>query len=265
VSVINGAPGTRPLIVAVAGRKGGSGKTTTALNLAGALIEDGRCVLLIDLDPQASLTRLVLGGAVPVGEGIGQRILEPQRGLDGLVQRGRGGQSLLPGDRSTETVAITLSDSPTGALRLRKLLRHLVGYDVVVIDTPPTLGFALNSALLAASVAVLPTLLAQQDLDALADTLTVREDLAGLGAADRIIIVPGALRQDNNDLAALDLLRDMYGAVVARPVPQSVSVKYALNQGAAVAQTDARGAAAAAYRGLAAQVVATAAGEVTHA
>jgi len=158
-----------------------------------------------------------------------------------------------------------LSDSQTGALRLRKLLRHLVGYDVVVIDTPPTLGFALNSALLAASVAVLPTLLAQQDLDALADTLTVREDLAELGAADRIVIVPGALRQDNNDLAALDLLRDMYGAVVARPVPQSVSVKYALNQGAAVAQTDARGAAAAAYRGLAAQVVATAAGEVTHA
>jgi len=47
VSVINGAPGTRPLIVAVAGRKGGNGKTTTALNLAGALIEDGRCVLLL--------------------------------------------------------------------------------------------------------------------------------------------------------------------------------------------------------------------------
>ncbi len=59
------------LIVAVVGRKGGSGKTTTALNLAGALAEDGRRVLLCDLDPQASLTRLVLGASVPVGEGIG--------------------------------------------------------------------------------------------------------------------------------------------------------------------------------------------------
>jgi len=254
-----------PLIIAVVGRKGGSGKTTTALNLAGALTQEGRSVLLIDLDPQASLTRLMMGDAIPIGEGIGQRILEPQRGLDGLIQRGRGGQSLLPGDRSTETAAITLSDSPTGPLRLRKLLRHLAGYDVVVIDTPPTLGFALNSALLAASVAVLPTLLAQQDLDALADTLTVREDLLELGAADRIVVVPGALRQDNNDLAALDLLREMYGGAVARPVPQSVSVKYGLNQGAAVAQTDARGAAAAAYRALAVQVIAAAAAEVTHA
>lgn len=55
-----GVPTVRPLIIAIAGRKGGSGKTTTALNLSGALTEDGRNVLLIDLDPQASLTRLVL-------------------------------------------------------------------------------------------------------------------------------------------------------------------------------------------------------------
>ncbi len=254
-----------PITIAVVGRKGGSGKTTTALNLAGALTEDGQRVLLIDLDPQASLTRLLLGEMVAPEAGIGQRILEPQRGLDGLVQNGRGGQYLLPGDRSTETAAITLSDSPTGPLRLRKLLRDLVGYDAIVIDTPPTLGFALNSALLAASVAVLPTLLAQQDLDALADTLAVREELMELGVADRIVIVPGALRQDNNDLAALSLLREMYGDAVARPVPQSVSVKYGLNQGVAVAQIDARGAAASAYRELAAQVTTTGESELTHA
>jgi len=86
-----------------------------------------------------------------------------------------------------------------------------------------------------------------------------------LGVADRIVIVPGALRQDNNDLAALSLLHEMYGDAVARPVPQSVSVKYGLNQGVAVAQIDARGAAASAYRGLAAQVTATGESELTHA
>jgi len=46
-------------IIAVAGRKGGAGKTTTALNLAGVLVERGLRVLLVDLDPQASLTRLM--------------------------------------------------------------------------------------------------------------------------------------------------------------------------------------------------------------
>ncbi len=177
-----------PLTIAVVGRKGGSGKTTTALNLAGALVEDGHRVLLCDLDPQASLTRLVLGASVPVGEGIGQRIMEPQRGLDGLVRQGRAGLAIFPGDRGVETAALTLNDDPTGPLRLRKLLRGVTDYDVVVLDTPPTLGFALNSALLAASVAVLPTLLVQQDLDALSDTLELRARLAELGAAEHICV-----------------------------------------------------------------------------
>ena len=56
------------LTVAIAGCKGGAGKTTTALNAAGALAERGRRVLLIDLDPQASLTRLLLGTGA---EGLG--------------------------------------------------------------------------------------------------------------------------------------------------------------------------------------------------
>ncbi len=244
-----------PLTIAVAGRKGGSGKTSTALNLAGALTAQGRRVLLADLDPQASLTRLVLGASVPVGEGIGQRILEPQRGLAGLVRHGRSVIDLLPGDRGIETAALTLSDDPTGPLRLRKLLRAVIDYDVLVLDTPPTLGFALNSALLAASVAVLPTLLVQQDLDALSDTLEVRDRLSELGAAETVIILPNAVRRDGNDVAAYAVLREMYGDLVAEPVPMSVAVKYGLNAGEAVAQSDPTGAAATAYRWLATRVL----------
>lgn len=242
-------------IIAAAGRKGGSGKTSTALNLAGALTAQGRRVLLCDLDPQASLTRLVLGASVPVGEGIGQRLLEPQRGLKGLVRQGRGGIDVLPGDRSIETAALSLSDDPTGPLLLRKLLRGLRGYDTIVLDTPPALGFALNSALLAASVAVLPTLLVQQDLDALADTLHLRDRLSELGAAETVIILPNAVRRDGNDVAVLAVLREMYGDLVAEPVPLSVAVKYGLNAGAAVAQSDPTGAAATAYRWLAERVM----------
>jgi len=243
------------LIIAVAGRKGGSGKTSTALNLAGVLIEQGHRVLLCDLDPQASLTRLVLGASVPVGEGIGQRIMEPQRGVDGLVRRGRAGFAILPGDRGVEMAALTLNDDPTGPLRLRKLLRGVTDYDVVIVDTPPTLGFALNSALLAASVAVLPTLLVQQDLDALSDTLELRDRLDELGAAAHIIILPNAMRRDGNDVAAYAMLRELYGALVAEPIPVSVAIKYGLNAGEAVAQSDPKGPATTAYRWLANRVL----------
>ncbi len=57
---------TRDTIVAVINRKGGAGKSTTTFQLAGALLERERRVLIVDLDPQASLTRLLLDE--PVGQ-----------------------------------------------------------------------------------------------------------------------------------------------------------------------------------------------------
>jgi len=246
----------KPVIVAVAGRKGGSGKTTTTLNLAGALAERGQRVLMVDLDPQASLTRLLLGEDARNLEGIGARLLAPQRGLAGLAQTVRIGIDLLPGDRAVESAGLALADNPTGALRLRKLLQGVRDYDIIVLDTPPSLGFALNSALLAAHLAILPTALAQQDFDALADTLTLRDELDELQAARVLAIVPNAVRRDSHDEEGVVLLQETYGALVAQPIPLAVAVKRAGNQRTPVVAYEPQGAAAQAYRALAALVVA---------
>ncbi len=266
---------TRPLIIAVAGRKGGGGKTTTAINLAGVLADQGQRVLLIDLDPQASLTRLLLGPGAAADEGdddddhdrdrdqqgaregIGARLMNPRKGLTDLTHPAWPGVDLCPGDRSIETTAWALVDDPTGPLRLRKLLataQAVAGYDVVILDTPPSLGFALNIALLAAAAAVLPTQLVQQDLDALDDTLDVLERLAELGAASRVVIAPNAVRGDGNDRQALASLAAAYGDLVAAPIPLSVSIKYALNAHQPVIAREPLGKAADAYRALAARV-----------
>ena len=253
----DGAAGDAPpLIVAIAGRKGGAGKTTTALNLAGALAEAGLRVLLVDLDPQASLTRLLLGEAADGLPGIGARLLSPQLGLGGLARPVWPRVDLLPGDRAVETAAMALADNPTGPLRLRKLLAGLRGYQVVLLDTPPALGFALNAALLAAGVALLPTALAQQDLDALADTLALREELDELRAARVLAIVPNAVRRDSHDQDGVALLRATYGALVAGPIPLAVAVKRAGNSRQPVVAYEPGGAAAQAYRALAALVAA---------
>ncbi len=244
--------GGRPLIVAIAGRKGGSGKTTTTINLAGALVARGLQVALVDLDPQASLTRVVLGGAQPA-EGIGSRILNPQRGLADLALTTAMGMTLYPGDRSIETAAMTFADNPSGLLRLRRLLHAAEGHDIILLDTPPSLGFSLNTALLAADSAILPTALVQQDLDALDDTIGLRDDLAEFGAARITTILPNAVRPFRHDKAAVALLVERWGNLVADPIPLSEAVKIALNVGRPVVMTEPASQAAVAYRALAAR------------
>jgi len=243
-------------VIGICSRKGGSGKTTTSLNLAGALREMGWRPLVVDLDPQASLTRLLLDVDAVV-EGIGERLVNPQRGLDGLALEVSPGIHLYPGDRGIEIAAFQLVDNPKGPFVLRKLLarRTEPPCDIVLLDTPPALSFATNSALLAADLALMPTMMPQQDIDALEDTLALREELEELGAARRTLIVPNNIRNDSYDRATLVGLQAHYAGLVSEPIPQAVAVKKALAQRRSVLETEPRSAVAQAYRALAHRLV----------
>jgi chromosome partitioning protein len=250
----------REQIVAVVNRKGGSGKSTTTLNLAGALAELGLAVLIVDLDAQASLTRLLTGD--PVERGVGSCITAPGQAASILIRHVLPGIDLLPGDRSIEAAALALSDSPSGFLRLRKVLAPITGYAVLLVDTPPALGFALSSAVLAAGWAVLPTATTQQDIDALIDTLTAMDELAEdeLTAARRLAIVPNSVHRDRPDEGGLRALREVYGDLVTAAIPHSAAIKRALNRHLPLAQTEPKTAAMVAYRTVAARVAAAVGG-----
>ncbi len=243
-------------MIGICSRKGGSGKTTTSLNLAGALREMGWRPLVVDLDPQASLTRLLLD-ADAVVEGIGERLVNPQRGLDGLALKVSPGIYLYPGDRGIEIAAFQLVDNPKGPFVLRKLLarRAEPPCDIMLLDTPPALSCATNSALLAADLALMPTMMPQQDIDALEDTLALREELEELGAARRALIVPNNIRNDSYDRATLVGLQAHYAGLVSEPIPQAVAVKKALAQRRSVLDTEPRSAVAQEYRALAHRLV----------
>jgi chromosome partitioning protein len=259
----------REQIVAIVNRKGGSGKSTTTLNLAGALVERGQRVLVADLDPQASLTRLL--SPDPVERGIGSCISAPGQPVAELIRATDAGVDLIPGDRSIEAAALALSDSPAGFLRLRRVLAPLLGYGVLLLDTPPALGFALSSAILAAGWAVLPTATTQQDIDALTDTLSAIDELAAeeLTCAALLAVVPNAIHRDLPDQGGLRALQDAFGDLVADPVPHSSAIKRALNRRLPLARTEPKATPMAAYRALAGRVLGAVEGarieEVAHA
>ena len=81
-------------VIAITNQKGGSGKTTTAVNLAAALVEQGRRVLLVDLDPQASASAWF--GIKDQGKGL-YEVFTDSRTMSDLVQRSEvGGVEIIP-------------------------------------------------------------------------------------------------------------------------------------------------------------------------
>ena len=253
-------PRSRTLNIAVLGRKGGSAKSTTAYNLAGAFAARGRRSLLIDLDSQASLTRALSDEAIGPEMGVGARIAEPARGVRDTIREIAPLIDLVPGDRSIEVTAAALAQNPAGPLRLRLLLEKVAtDYDAIIIDTAPLLGFTQTSALLAGDLAIVPTRTgAQQDIDALVDIFALRDELVQyrFATAEVAVILPSNYHGDEapqrDGLAAL---REGYGELVADPIPHSPLIERAINARVPVVINSPKSGVAGAFRKLAARLL----------
>jgi chromosome partitioning protein len=146
-------------IIAVVNHKGGTGKTTTAINLAAGLTRysdvTSSC-LVIDMDPHGSATSTLLGkldGEPPARSifDVLRRAITPQDGVTSTIYDEN--IDILPANPSLESMAKTQIND-----RLSKVVGSLAtSYGWIIIDTPPNLGVLTQNALVAADYALIPT------------------------------------------------------------------------------------------------------------
>lgn len=158
------------MIISIVNHKGGTGKTTTTINLGSALAAEGQSVLLIDLDAQGSLSYSLginendhtiaegLLNEVPVSE-----LLKEREGMD-----------ILPAKGTLADVELTLARTENRFTHLQNLLRDLPSYDFVLIDCPPSLSLLTINSLVASDYVIVPMqmdVLALRGLDSIINTV----------------------------------------------------------------------------------------------
>ncbi|WP_421872071.1 ParA family protein [Marinoscillum sp.] len=158
------------MTIAVVNQKGGTGKTTSTINLGKSLEEKGKRVMLVDMDPQGSLGYSL--GIVDKDKTIAE-LLYGEADLSEVIVS-REGMDVIPSSVTLADVELSLVDAENREFRLKEILEQLTGYDYIFIDCPPSLSMLTVNALTASQYVLIPMLmevLSLQGLDLISETL----------------------------------------------------------------------------------------------
>ncbi len=253
-----------PRIIAIANQKGGVGKTTTTINLAAALAELGRKVLIVDIDPQGNASTglgvelsdrdvttydLMIGDSLPV---------------DAAIQTKVANLAIIPATTDLSSADIELISNEKRSFLLHDALRQpamdKLALDYILIDCPPSLNILTINALVAADSLIVPLQSEFFALEGLSQLmLTLREVRQSANPRLKIEGIALTMYDSRNNLSQqveADA-RDNLGDLVFRTViPRNVRLSEAPSYAMTALDYDSNSKGSVAYRDLAAELIA---------
>ena len=220
-------------IVAIVNQKGGVGKTTTCVNLAAAVAQQGKKVLLCDFDPQANATS-GMGVDKTVSNGVYDVIINEVDTEKAIVSTPYG--DVLPSSKALAGAGVEMIDMEERQFLLRKALEQVAErYDYIFIDCPPSLELLTLNALCAADSLLVPLQGEYYALEGLSDLMgTVRIVRRGLNPKLEIEGVLLTMFDGRTNLAiqvAQEIKRFFPGKVYSTVIPRNIRLSEAPSHG----------------------------------
>ena len=254
-------------IIAIANQKGGVGKTTTCANLGIGLAQQNKRVLLIDSDPQGSLT-ISLGHQQPdrldttLSDMMNCILMDRQFQPDMGILRHEEGVSLMPANIELSGMEVALVNAMSRETVMRQYLNTVKqDYDYVLIDCMPSLGMLTVNALATADSVLIPVqaqYLSAKGLEQLLQTVSkVRRQINPKLKIEGILLTMVNSRT-NFSKEISSLLRDTYGSrikIFDTDIPHSVRAAEISAEGKSIFAHDPKGKVAMAYRNLTKEVI----------
>lgn len=257
-------------VMAVVNQKGGTGKTTTCENLGVGLAMEGKKVLVVDTDPQASLT-ISLGYPMPdelpvtlsdlMGKVMMEKAIEPGEG----ILHHEEGVDLVPANIELSGLEVSLVNTMSRETILRQYLDTVKqNYDFILLDCMPSLGMLTVNALAAADAVLIPVqaqYLPAKGLEQLLQTISkVRRQINPKLKIEGILLTMVDSRTNYaKDIS--NLIRENYGGklkVYKTDIPRSVRAEEISAEGTSIFKHDPKGKVADAYRVLTKEVLSNA-------
>lgn len=254
-------------VIAVVNQKGGTGKTTTCENLGIGLANEGKKVLLVDTDPQGSLT-IALGNPRPDDlpvtlTDLMARIMQDQPPLpkEGILSHEEG-VDLVPANITLSGLEVSLVNAMSRETILKQYLETVKGqYDYILLDCMPSLGMLTVNALAASDQVLIPVqanYLSAKGLEQLLQTVNkVKRQINPKLRIEGILLTMVDSRT-NYAKEISTLIRDTYGSklkVYDADIPRSVRAAEISAEGVSIFKHDPGGKVAEAYRSLTKEVL----------